>query len=47
VGSDNSVPFGYRAHHPGGSKMIDHVYISVANVEKSLAFYAEALKPIG
>jgi hypothetical protein len=27
--------------------MIDHVYISVTNVEKSLAFYAEALKPIG
>jgi catechol 2,3-dioxygenase-like lactoylglutathione lyase family enzyme len=28
-------------------QMIDHVYISVTNVEKSLAFYAEALKPIG
>jgi catechol 2,3-dioxygenase-like lactoylglutathione lyase family enzyme len=27
--------------------MIDHVYISVTNVEKSLAFYAEALKPLG
>ena len=27
--------------------MIDHVYISVTDVEKSLAFYAEALKPIG
>ena len=27
--------------------MIDHVYISVTHVEKSLAFYAEALKPIG
>ena len=27
--------------------MIDHIYISVTNVEKSLAFYAEALKPLG
>ena len=27
--------------------MIDHVYISVTNVEKSLAFYAEALRPLG
>ena len=27
--------------------MIDHVYISVANVERSLAFYADALKPLG
>jgi catechol 2,3-dioxygenase-like lactoylglutathione lyase family enzyme len=27
--------------------MIDHVYISVSNVEKSLAFYLAALKPLG
>ncbi|AGT08912.1 VOC family protein [Paracoccus aminophilus] len=27
--------------------MIDHVYISVTDIEKSLAFYAEALKPLG
>ncbi|MFJ9371238.1 VOC family protein [Nocardia sp. NPDC101769] len=27
--------------------MIDHVYISVTNIEKSLTFYAEALKPLG
>jgi len=27
--------------------MIDHVYISVTNVAKSLAFYAEALRPLG
>jgi catechol 2,3-dioxygenase-like lactoylglutathione lyase family enzyme len=27
--------------------MIDHVYISVANIERSLAFYIEALKPLG
>lgn len=27
--------------------MIDHVYISVTNIEKSLAFYLEALKPLG
>ena len=27
--------------------MIDHVYISVTNIEKSLAFYGEALKPLG
>ena len=27
--------------------MIDHVYISVTNVAKSLAFYAGALKPLG
>ena len=27
--------------------MIDHVYVPVADIEKSLAFYAEALKPIG
>jgi catechol 2,3-dioxygenase-like lactoylglutathione lyase family enzyme len=26
--------------------MIDHVYISVTDIEKSLAFYAEALKPL-
>jgi catechol 2,3-dioxygenase-like lactoylglutathione lyase family enzyme len=26
--------------------MIDHVYISVTHVEKSLAFYAEALTSI-
>lgn len=27
--------------------MIDHVYISVTDIEKSLAFYLEALKPLG
>ena len=27
--------------------MIDHVYISVTNIEKSLVFYSEALKPVG
>src|SRR5260370_8349507 len=27
--------------------MIDHVYISVNNIEKSLAFYLAALKPLG
>ena len=27
--------------------MIDHVYISVTNIGKSLAFYLEALKPLG
>ncbi|MFI5783033.1 VOC family protein [Nocardia sp. NPDC051570] len=27
--------------------MIDHVYISVTDIEKSLAFYVEALKPVG
>ena len=27
--------------------MIDHVYISVTNIEKSLACYTEALKPLG
>ena len=27
--------------------MIDHVYISVTNIGKSLAFYSEALKPLG
>ena len=27
--------------------MIDHVYISVSDVEKSMAFYTEALKPLG
>ena len=27
--------------------MIDHVYISVTNIQKSLAFYCEALKPLG
>jgi catechol 2,3-dioxygenase-like lactoylglutathione lyase family enzyme len=27
--------------------MIDHVYISVADIEKSLAFYREALEPLG
>lgn len=27
--------------------MIDHVYIAVTNVERSLAFYSEALKPLG
>ena len=27
--------------------MIDHVYISVTNIEKSLAFYLAALKPLG
>jgi catechol 2,3-dioxygenase-like lactoylglutathione lyase family enzyme len=30
-----------------GRDMIDHVYISVTNIEKSLAFYLEALKPLG
>lgn len=28
-------------------KMIDHVYISVTDIDKSLAFYAEALRPLG
>jgi catechol 2,3-dioxygenase-like lactoylglutathione lyase family enzyme len=27
--------------------MIDHVYISVSNIEKSLVFYLAALKPLG
>lgn len=27
--------------------MIDHVYISVTNIDNSLAFYLEALKPLG
>jgi catechol 2,3-dioxygenase-like lactoylglutathione lyase family enzyme len=27
--------------------MIDHVYISVTDIEKSLAFYLEALQPLG
>ena len=27
--------------------MIDHVYISVTDIEKSLAFYRAALKPLG
>ena len=27
--------------------MIDHVYISVTDLEKSMAFYLEALKPLG
>jgi catechol 2,3-dioxygenase-like lactoylglutathione lyase family enzyme len=27
--------------------MIDHVYISVTDIDKSLAFYTEALKPLG
>ena len=27
--------------------MIDHVYISVTNIDQSLAFYLEALKPHG
>ena len=27
--------------------MIDHVYIAVTNIERSLAFYSEALKPLG
>ena len=27
--------------------MIDHVYISVTDVDRSLAFYAESLKPLG
>jgi catechol 2,3-dioxygenase-like lactoylglutathione lyase family enzyme len=30
-----------------GGQMIDHVYISVTNIDKSLAFYCEALKPLG
>src|SRR5579863_8471524 len=30
-----------------GSQVIDHVYISVANIERSLAFYGAALKPLG
>jgi hypothetical protein len=30
-----------------GGVVIDHVYISVTNIEKSLAFYLEALKPLG
>ena len=31
----------------GTGVVIDHVYISVTNLEKSLAFYVEALKPLG
>lgn len=27
--------------------MIDHVYVSVTNIDRSLAFYSEALKPLG
>jgi predicted lactoylglutathione lyase len=28
-------------------QVIDHVYLSVTNIETSLAFYGEALKPLG
>jgi len=31
----------------GQKKMIDHIYISVSDVEKSRKFYLEALKPLG
>lgn len=27
--------------------MIDHVYVSVTDVERSLAFYSESLMPLG
>ncbi len=27
--------------------MIDHVYMSVTDIDRSLAFYSEALKPLG
>ena len=27
--------------------MIDHVYVSVTSIERSLAFYSDALKPLG
>jgi catechol 2,3-dioxygenase-like lactoylglutathione lyase family enzyme len=27
--------------------MIDHVYISVAKIDRSLAFYSQAMKPLG
>jgi catechol 2,3-dioxygenase-like lactoylglutathione lyase family enzyme len=27
--------------------MLDHIYISVSDVPRSLAFYAAALKPLG
>lgn len=30
-----------------GLEIIDHVYISVTDIEKSLAFYLEALKSLG
>src|SRR5882757_7164387 len=30
-----------------GTQMIDHVYISVIDIDRSLAFYSEALKPLG
>src|SRR5215467_7230757 len=36
-----------RSIHIGGDKMIDHVYISVTNIDRSLAFYSAALKPLG
>src|SRR6266478_2082692 len=31
----------------GARVMIDHVYISVNNIQKSLAFYLAALEPLG
>jgi catechol 2,3-dioxygenase-like lactoylglutathione lyase family enzyme len=33
--------------HVEGGQMIDHVYISVTDIDRSLAFYSEALKPLG
>ncbi|WGY70268.1 VOC family protein [Burkholderia cepacia] len=36
-----------HTHIEEGGSMIDHVYLSVTDIDKSLAFYAEALKPLG
>jgi catechol 2,3-dioxygenase-like lactoylglutathione lyase family enzyme len=33
--------------YPGGILMIDHVYISVTDIGRSMAFYSAALEPLG
>src|SRR5262245_42233817 len=39
--------FGYRARVPERRVIIDHLTIGVSDLERSRAFYAEALAPLG
>jgi catechol 2,3-dioxygenase-like lactoylglutathione lyase family enzyme len=42
----DAARLGAQSHITGG-RVLDHIYISVSNVPRSLAFYAAALKPLG
>ena len=41
------LAYGLINCHLRESQLIDHVYISVTDIDRSLAFYLDALQPLG